>query len=84
MSVEIKGVSSIVKDVERVKQRAAETADGLKRSISSVDHALDTVKELDDTLSSAARELNDALGISTNNPPAGEEVGDGSEGSFRE
>lgn len=76
MTIEVKGVSSIVKDVERVKQRATDAADSLKHSIDSVDQALDVVKDLDDTLSDAARELNAVLGVGTNNPPAGEKLED--------
>lgn len=72
MTIEVKGVSSIVKDVERVKQRASKAADSLKHSIGSIDQALDVVKDLDDTLSSAARELNEVLGVETNNPPTDE------------
>lgn len=70
MTIEVKGVSEVVKAVDDLKKRATSQAESLRHTIGSVDTALDHVKELDDTLADAARELNALLGVATNNPPA--------------
>lgn len=73
MAVEVKGVSDVVKEVKQLQKKAADVATGLHENVVAGNKALDTVKTISDQLADTTRELNELLGVRTNNPPVEEE-----------
>lgn len=71
MAAEVQGVTDVVKDITAIKQQASQVAGELRSNISNVKQSLGMVSEVSDALKAADAELRGALGIQTNNPPAG-------------
>lgn len=65
----VKQVSSVVKDIASLAERAAKAATQLRGRIVEADQALEMVDSLSDMLGSATTELRAALGTQTNSPP---------------
>lgn len=72
MSVEVKSLTDVVKDITTVKEQAAFVAQQLRQNISDVTEALQMTDEVSRALREAGAELRGALGVQSNNPPPDE------------